>query len=131
MKQLKHVGQYITQPGFLAGNMFSESDDNEKVVGFFEVSSSDEKRVYFNYADLFLNEDLPPYYVTCDDFFTPDILRVDPLSGTWLGSPLVEAIENGFQYFDNEGDIPYRLVLNVCGDCTFLGDNEVPEFWED
>lgn len=120
-----------TQPGFLAGNMFSESDDNEKVVGFFEVSSSDEKRVYFNYADLFLNEELPPYYVTCDDFFTPDILRVDPLSGTWLGSPLVEAIENGFQYFDNEGDIPYRLVLNVCGDCTFLGDNEVPEFWED
>ena len=71
-------------------------------VGFFEVSSSDEKRVYFNYADLFLNEDLPPYYVTCDDFFTPDILRVDLLSGTWLGSPLVEAIENGFQYYDNQ-----------------------------
>jgi hypothetical protein len=120
-----------TQPGFLQGNVFSENDATQKVIGFFEVTSFDSKRVFFNYADLFLDEDLPPYYVVCDDFFKPDILTVDPLSGIWTGSPLVQAINDGFQYFDSEGDLPYRLVLNVCGDCTNLGSNTVPDFWEE
>jgi hypothetical protein len=120
-----------TQPGFLQGNVFSENDATQKVIGFFEVTSFDSKRVFFNYADLFVDEDLPPYYVVCDDFFKPDILTVDPLSGIWTGSPLVQAINDGFQYFDNEGDPPYRLVLNVCGDCTNLGSNEIPDFWEE
>ncbi|PTM08580.1 MAG: hypothetical protein DA407_07705 [Bacteroidetes bacterium] len=120
-----------TQPGFLVGNVFSQSNSNEKVVGFFEVSSVDAKRVYFNYSDLFFGEELPPYYVQCDDFFTPDVLTVDILSGIWTGSPLVQALNNGFQYFDNQGEIPYRLVLNVCGDCTNLGSNEIPDFWEE
>lgn len=120
-----------TQPGFLMGNMFSENNAAEKVIGFFEVSSVDIKRVFFNYSDLFPNEELPPYYIECDDYFKPDILTVDPLSGIWTGSPLVQAIEDGFQYFDDEGSPPYRLVLNVCGDCTFLGDNTVPDFWVD
>jgi hypothetical protein len=120
-----------TQSGFLQGNVFSENDATQKVIGFFEVTSFDSKRVFFNYADLFVDEDLPPYYVVCDDFFKPDILTVDPLSGIWTGSPLVQAINDGFQYFDNEGDPPYRLVLNVCGDCTNLGSNEIPDFWID
>jgi hypothetical protein len=120
-----------TQPGFLQGNVFSENDATQKVIGFFEVTSFDSKRVFFNYADLFVDEDLPPYYVVCDDFFKPDILTVDPLSGIWTGSPLVQAINDGFQYFDSEGDLPYRLVLNVCGDCTNLGSNTVPDFWEE
>ena len=120
-----------TQPGFLTGNVFSENNSNEKVVGFFEVSSVDSERVFFNYSDLFINEELPPYFVQCDDFFKPDILTVDILSGIWTGSPLVQAINDGFQYFDSEGDPPYRLVLNVCGDCTNLGNNTVPDFWVD
>jgi hypothetical protein len=120
-----------TQSGFLQGNVFSKNDATQKVIGFFEVTSFDSKRVFFNYADLFVDEDLPLYYVVCDDFFKPDILTVDPLSGIWTGSPLVQAINEGFQYFDNEGDPPYRLVLNVCGDCTNLGSNEIPDFWID
>jgi hypothetical protein len=120
-----------TQPGFLVGNLFHLSNPNEKVIGFFEVTSVDAKRVFFNYTDLFPGEELPPYYVQCDNFFKPDILTVDFLTGTWSGSPLVQAINNGFQYFDNEGDPPYRLVLNVCGDCTNLGSNEIPDFWID
>jgi len=120
-----------TQPGFLVGNVFSQGNTNEKVVGFFEVSAADAKRVYFNYADLFVGENLPPYYVECDDFFEPDPLTVDILSGIWTGSPLVQALDNGFQFFDNQGDLPYRLVLNVCGDCTNLGSNEIPDFWEE
>jgi hypothetical protein len=120
-----------TQPGFLVGNVFSETNSNEKVVGFFEVASMDAQRVFFNYADLFPNEDLPPYFMECDDFFTPDILSVDMLTGAWTGSPLVRALDDGFQFYDRDADPPYRLVFDVCGDCTNLGNNNVPDFWED
>ena len=120
-----------TQPGFLQGNVFSSNNNNQRVIGFFEVSSYNSKRVFFNYTDLFPGESLPPYFIVCDDFFKPDLLTVDILSGIWTGSPLIQAINDGFQYFDDDGDPPYRLVLNVCGDCTFLGETEVPDFWID
>lgn len=120
-----------TQPGFLTGNIFSETNTNEKVVGFFEISSFDSKRIFFNYEDLFVDEDLPPYYLACDEFFTPPILTVDPLSGIWLNSPLVNALNDGFQYYDDNAYPPYRLVHNVCGDCTNLGEISVPDFWEE
>ena len=119
-----------TQPGFLVGNVFPQSNINKKVIGFFEVTSVDAKRIFYNYSDLFLGEELPPYYITCDNFFEPVILTKD-LAGNWTGSPLVQALNDGFQYYDNQGELPYRLVLNVCGDCTNIGDNTVPDFWED
>jgi hypothetical protein len=68
-----------------------------------------------------------------DDFFTIDILSVDMLTGVWIGAPLVIALEKGYQYYDDNagGSLPYRLVLNICGDCTNLGSNTVLDFWED
>lgn len=122
-----------TQAGFLAGNVFANNKPNEKVVGFFEVSSVDSKRVFFNYADLFPEEELPPYFIACDDFVEPAPITIDILTGIWTSSPLADDVKyRGYQYFDNQGEAyPYRLVLNVCGDCTFLGDNEVPDFWID
>jgi hypothetical protein len=120
-----------TQPGFLVGNVFSDTNSNEKVIGFFEVASVDSQRVFFNYTDLFPGENLPPYFMACDDFFTPDLLTIDFLSGIWTASPLVQAVNEGFQYYDDEAEPPYRLVFNVCGDCTYLGSNSEPEFWEE
>lgn len=123
-----------TQPGFLQGNVFSKNDTNQKVIGFFEVTSVDSKRVFFNYADLFPGEDLPPYFITCDDYVSPPPVRTDPLTGDWLSSPLADDLKfRDYQYFDDNpgGYLPYRLVISVCGDCTFLGDNEVPDFWEE
>ena len=122
-----------TQPGFLQGNVFSTNNNNQKVIGFFEVSSFDAKRVFFNYVDLFPGEDLPPYFITCDDFQEPAPVRADPLTGDWLSSPLADDVKyRGYQYFDDQGEAyPYRLVLNVCGDCTFVGDNVEPDFWVD
>ncbi|MCB0463110.1 MAG: DUF4249 domain-containing protein [Flavobacteriaceae bacterium] len=122
-----------TQPGFLQGNVFSVNDSNQKVIGFFEVSSFDAKRVFFNFVDLFPGEELPPYFITCDDFVEPAPIAVDMLSGIWNSSPLADAVKyRGYQYFDDQGELyPYRLVVNICGDCTFLGDNEEPDFWVD
>ena len=126
------------QPVFLEGNVFSVENKNENVFGFFEVASIDEKRIFFNYSDLFVNESQPDFYIECDEFFTPVLIRED-FAHNWISSPLVDAINDGYQFYD-ENDVevsspfsyaPFRLVLEPCGDCTFLGNNNVPDFWED
>jgi len=119
-----------TQPGFLIGNMFSESNPNEKVLGFFEAVSVDSKRVFFNYSDLFPGEELPPFYITCD-FYIPDLLTVDILSGIWTASPLIQALNDGYQYYNDFTLSIHTVVYQECGNCTFLGNNVVPDFWED
>ncbi len=125
-----------TQVGFLQGNIASVNS-TEKVAGFFEVASVDSKRIYFNYEDLFAGEDLPPYFINCDDFLNP-ILLEDDGDGNAVRSELIEHLELGFQFF-NENDYtdedspfttaPFTTVLGPCGDCTVLGDNTVPNFW--
>ena len=50
---------------------------------------------------------------------------------------LTEVISSGKAKFysrnlkpeQNEG--PYNLVLRACGDCTVLGSNIIPDFWEE
>ncbi|NHF59824.1 DUF4249 domain-containing protein [Flavobacteriaceae bacterium TP-CH-4] len=129
------------QPGFFQGNVFSVDDENEKVLGFFEVASVSSQRLYFNYADLFPEEPLPPYAINCE---TP---RSPPLYGRAYhcldylvcdgncDSPLIEAIIAGLITYagvnENPGiDMgPYFTWPSPCGDCTKLGSNVVPDFW--
>ncbi len=131
--QLSGSGSLFSQiqPGFINSNIFSTEDRNEKVLGFFEISSVTEQRIYFNYEDFFSNEDLPPYFIDCRTS-TPLIQK-----GTPPSTPLKDGIEAGIlKYFaennppaPNEG--PYFVVPTACGDCTVLGTNVKPEFWED
>lgn len=117
------------QPGFLAGNIYSDQDANEHVVGFFEVSAVAEKRIFFSYGDYFPNEDLPPFITGCEPFA--------PSSAGTLGTrELVNLIREGsVRFYDfnrtpsdpNEGE--YLVVRPECGDCTVLGSNKVPDFW--
>lgn len=121
-----------TQPGFFNGNVFSASNSEEKVLGFFEVSSVDEERIFFNFTDFYAGEELPPYITACVPFSPPlSTPAMPPVS------PLIQAIEFGdVKYFaDNdspeEGEGPYWMVVRECGDCTALGSNIVPSFWVD
>jgi hypothetical protein len=131
------------QTGFIEGNVFSESDSNENVIGFFEVSAVDEHRVFFNFEDLFHEESLNPYSTRCDQFWKPALLFETP-DHELTRSPLLDMVNQGFQLFDldfilgedefffppfDEG--PFTLVLEQCGDCTVLGSNKVPDFWQD
>lgn len=128
------------QPGFLVGNIRSLTNSNEKVAGFFEVSSVDERRIYFNYADLFPGEDLPPYYRPCDSFQIPRLFQADPITQYIGYSPIQDQVRRGNRYFEdnfenNEIDFsnygyPYIMtVFPSCGDCTVLGNNYPPDFW--
>lgn len=113
------------QPGFFYGNIKSVSNPQEKVIGFFDVSSVSSKRIFFNYTDLFPGEPLPPYFNECTDI-TFDISLAGPPSGT---DRLKKAIEtNSVRYF-NQQNPEYNMVPPVCGDCTSFSSNLIPSFW--
>lgn len=117
-----------SQPGFINGNIKSENNPDEKVIGFFEVSSVSESRAFFNYADLFPEEELPPFVDECR--------RTNFLAdGTSSIFDLVNA--NAVSYVNSVNDpftgalLEYIVVPRVCGDCNELGTNLIPEFWEE
>ncbi|NER16370.1 DUF4249 domain-containing protein [Spongiivirga citrea] len=118
------------QPGFINGNITSIAGEDEKVAGFFDIASVDKKRVFFNYVDFYPGEAIPPYATACVTF-APEL--IDP----GLGTPLLDAIVDGnVRYFSenkNPGpdEGPYLMVSRICGDCTVLGSNIVPDFWEE
>ena len=119
-----------TQPGFFAGNIFSEANAEEKVIGFFEVSSVDSKRIYFNYSDYYPSEDLPPYVTACVEF-APKLFN----SNGSCGSLITGLLYDGYKYvgendYNNNGG-PHSVVIRPCGDCTALGSGLAPDFWVD
>lgn len=133
------------QAGFLAGNIRSVNDANEKVVGYFQVTSVSEKRIFFNYTDLFPEASLPEYPINCDNFGNPRLIPqfyhcTEGESGVCDGnctSPLIQAIKgNSVVFFAQvqnnpllEIIAPYYTQPRACGDCTLLGSNVKPDFW--
>ncbi len=141
-----------TQTGFLEGNINFENS-NALVLGFFELSSYSEKRMFFNYEDLFPDEPLPPYIINC--FITgkpalyPEGFHATVINGKVVldgndSSPLIEGILSGaFGYhaendtylqLDENGDedrAPFLIKARGCVDCRVFGENVMPEYWEE
>ncbi|WP_190808884.1 DUF4249 domain-containing protein [Flagellimonas sp. S3867] len=119
-----------TQPGFLEGNVFSDLDRNEKVLGYFEVASVTEQRIFFNYEDLYPGEELPPYVDPCTINSPPLVAGSAPprcVLSTQVELGLVGYVNNNDNPGPSEG--PFLVVPNVCGDCSEIGSPEPPEFW--
>ena len=122
-----------SQPGFFSGNVFSVSNSVEKVIGFFDVSTVSSERIFFNYDDFYPGEEAPPFIVSCDPV-APS--RVELGS---CGSLISEVLRNRVKYLDTNDGVnyeqldggPYLVVLRECGDCTALGDNVEPDFWQE
>ncbi len=117
------------QPGYVLGNIISEGNPLEKVVGFFEVSSVSSKRIFFNYTDFYPNELLPPYIISCQ-FRAPKQFKDDGSCGGLITGILNKSLV----YLEpNIGQIPmagpYLMVDRPCGDCTVLGSSTPPDFW--
>lgn len=118
------------QPGYVAGNMVSEENPDEKVLGFFEASSMTSKRIYFNYEDFGLEK--PPYFIDCEqlllDYNDATILDNDPDER--------EALYNSLTFYDYEvlsltQGTKYLIVQQQCSVCTSFSSNVKPDFWED
>jgi hypothetical protein len=125
------------QPGFFEGNISSDTNPNEKVIGFFDVSSVSSKRIYFNYEDFYPDEPLPQLGYSCDEI---EHFRIGAGGcGTLIGGLLTDNVvySSGAAKIKDpiSGEFvtvgPYFMVLRECGDCTALGSNVVPDFWEE
>ncbi len=119
-----------SQPGFIFGNIES-TNNNDRVIGFFEVSAVDEQRIYFNSADFGLPD--PPYFFECNVL---DLNYLDTQSAETDGDPdernLLYGLVDFREYKLVFGSFPnYRIVNPECGDCTTFSSNIQPEFWED
>ena len=116
------------QPGFVNGNIVSKNNPDEKVIGFFEVSSVTSKRMFFSHRDLGLS---PPSYPE----FAYDCTLIAPI----IGKDLIEFVKlsSWHYYYENDGmnkpivppGGPYVMVRSECGDCTSVGSNIMPNFW--
>ncbi|RKN78544.1 DUF4249 family protein [Ulvibacterium marinum] len=116
-----------SQPGFIVGNIFPQDSGNDRVVGIFEVSSVSEKRLFFNYSDFFPGEDLPPFVDDC-----PPGSTSAPESEELLR--LIRANTISFSNFNQNpspGQGRWFVQPRVCGDCTALGTEAIPDFWEE
>ncbi|MEL6810175.1 MAG: DUF4249 domain-containing protein [Bacteroidota bacterium] len=121
------------QPGSVTGNITSEENPNETVLGYFEVASVSRKRIFFNYDDFYPNEPLPPYLNNCIPR-APFRCRATS-NNSFRCAGLVAGIKaNTIVYKEpNNGQLPlggrYLILDRECGDCTALGESEPPEFW--
>jgi len=125
------------QPGFIRGNVFSVNNPNELVIGYFEVTSVSSKRLFFNFKDIYPEEPGPPYFSECNT----SAPSTRTLPGESDPSDLAIGINDGsIKYYTRNPNYPNPLDLNAgpylvvsseCGDCTQLGSNIKPDFWED
>lgn len=120
-----------SQPGFVAGNVYNPANPQEKVVGMFNVSSLSTERIFFNYGDFYGPDDDRPYFTEDCEVGSPSITpppRADNLIAM-LQSGRVKYIGKTEDQGEDGG--PYRVVNAECVDCTLLGTNIEPEFWEE
>ncbi|GLU44024.1 hypothetical protein Musp01_16480 [Muricauda sp. NBRC 101325] len=125
------------QPGALYANVKRADGTEENVLGYVEAVNVSEQRLFFNYEDYFPDEELPPYAFgfNCDLQTAPLFDLPDCPQG------LLPRVELGLvsyfaAYDENLVPLaacvgPYVFVPRLCGDCTLLGDNVVPDFWID
>lgn len=139
-----------TQTGLLEGNL-SAQNGNALVIGYFELSSYSEKRLFFNYDDLFPGEPLPPYLTNCfivgKPSLYPEGFHATEINGKIVldgndSSPLIEGILSGALGFHSENEnyrqvnesgdpdrAPFLVKARGCVDCRVFGENVMPEYW--
>ncbi|MBF04456.1 MAG: hypothetical protein CMP76_14310 [Flavobacterium sp.] len=139
LKTLSATGSLLSQvqPGFINGNIKSVTNPDEKVVGYFDVTTVSEKRIFFNFEDIFPSETSESYLFSCNIFeYRSDI---DELPIGYMG--LEVGARNDMKYVTQAGILIYAsgdleneeniiLVYPNCTDCTSFSSNVQPDFWQ-
>ncbi|PKV49619.1 uncharacterized protein DUF4249 [Aquimarina sp. MAR_2010_214] len=138
IKELGNTESLLSQnqPGYIVGNINMVTNSDEKVLGFFEVSSVTSKRIYFNYTDFGVEK--PPYLI--EDCESP--LRLDyrktgtkrnedgSLEPNDRANIRISIRRYNYQiiYFHHPF---YHIIKQECSVCTSISSNVKPDFWED
>jgi len=121
------------QPGFIQGNINNINNPSAKVIGFFDVSSVSEKRIYFDATDF--NLPTPRYIYEC-------IEKEYDYNDNTLGDMDLNERREIYRFITNSnyhitqdprpiGGPFWKLANPECSDCTTVGSNIQPDFWED
>lgn len=141
LKSISSSGSLLsqTQPGFFSGNIKSVDNPGEKVIGFFDVSSYSEKRLFFNYTDIFPKEKIPEYQYYCpEESQITEVLMEQYFynycfadNSVCRGNDILDLIQSGRKtYYPNKS--PSFLLYPIqCGDCSTFSSNIKPSFWID
>lgn len=109
------------QPGFIKGNIYSMNNPKENVLGFFEVVSVEEKRLFFNREDV-LEESFEWNCIAYTPPAAPDFVSLN------------ESLRlNNVSYLDGGFITPpvYVITNKRCADATLYGSSTKPNFWID
>jgi hypothetical protein len=111
-----------TQPGFFAGNISNINNQDEKIIGYFDVSTVSSKRLYFDYLDFYPQGSTRPKFVA-DANCVEVALSIPALR--------IQIQQNQIRWSSTSPGGIFSVVPRRCVDCTVFGTNERPEFWED
>lgn len=119
------------QPGFIQGNIQNINNPNERVVGYFDIASESEQRVFFNYDELFNGNPKPDFFIDCSIQML-DRRGLTARQVPQQASSLLNYVTNEDRYLykiDENNDYIYWMVQTPCSKCTDFSSNEIPEFW--
>lgn len=128
------------QPGALKANVSRLDGVEETVLGYVEATQVSEQRIFFDFEDFFPDEALPPFPFNCNELSAPESHPSYCSTGSGAGCPqsIIERVNLGLISYtgDNSEELgscpgPYKFIPRICGDCTLLGENTVPDFWEE
>ncbi|KPK82636.1 MAG: hypothetical protein AMS27_14410 [Bacteroides sp. SM23_62_1] len=109
-------GLYETQPAQIRGNVYNINDPEELVLGFFNVASSLDKRIF---VDAQSELGFPPIDCTLDTIY--NMYEIPP--------PVYYPVY--MRSLNPMGGPPYGVGRGICFDCTTEGGSTVkPDFWE-
>ncbi|MBF4506672.1 DUF4249 domain-containing protein [Flavobacterium sp. JLP] len=142
LKEISNSGSILsqTQPGFFYGNITSVDNPGEKVIGFFDVSSYSDKRIFFDFIDLLPTEPMPKYQYDCPvpipveqekAYIFNYCFNKNPEFGC-QGELILQYLQTNLKtYFPTESRTSFILYNIECGDCTTFASNIKPSFWID
>ncbi len=128
-KTLRDVNQsqgtlYDTQPGTVRGNITSLTD-NQVVLGYFDAGVVKQMRVFFTPTNFKASGYLPPDYGSNCTFITAIQIPASQIGDFLSNNPGLE-----IQGATGAGDATLYLLPTACCDCTSLGTNIKPSFWQ-
>jgi uncharacterized protein DUF4249 len=124
LKDLGSGGDLLSQgqPGHVPGNIVSNTEPDEKVLGYFEASSVSSQRIYFNHTDFGL--ELPQYFEECEWLISREISRD-------LFRRKLEFENYQIYAFDDDNGPIYYIVQSECSECATFSTHIKPDYWED
>ena len=134
MQQINEVGDDIfqKQPFSIVSNIHNKSIPDETVLGYFQVSAVEQKRIYIT-PDAIAGLDLPEYQYDCD--------RVEVGPNDYPGTMTFDNIydsytSSSYTFIEPIYDMRWNLQKLVftkppCANCTMTGSLTKPDFWID